>query len=262
MDMQGISRRHFVPANASANVTATKASSSDAAAKPAGAANTAADNADTPATTSHLSPAGRFMAFMQHLETEHPEETKRVLNGIADRLHFDAKIAGPFFGHTLNTIADRFQTAADTGDLSNLVPQRAGFGHHAMRAYQTAAGGGDAAANAGAAVSSNGAAPANAAAPADTTTAPATAADDTATPPVAGPEPGATTAPVATAASDTHATAGVEIDDTTTTDDAAAMAAAANPAVVETTSAAANAGATSSAAQSGSDQDVKAWEVS
>jgi hypothetical protein len=248
MDMQGINRRHSVPANANANVTATKASSADAASKPAAAANTAADNADTPATTSHLSPASRFMAFMQHLETEHPDATKRVLDGIADRLHFDAKFAGPFFGHTLNTIADRFQKAADTGDLSNLVPQNPGFGHHALRAYQTAAGGGETdAAAAGAAVAET--------APADaTTTAPVTTAPADATAPTATTAPADATAPTATTApADTTApTATTTRDDTST-----AMAAAANPAVVGTTGAA----ATSPAAQSGSDRDVKASEI-
>ena len=234
--------------NASANVTAAKAASPDDTSNSAPAASPAPDHADTPATTSHLSPASRFLGFLQHLETEHPEETKRVLNGIADRLHFDAKFAGPIFGNRLNDIADRFQKAADSGDLSSLVPQNQGFGHHAMRAYQTAAGNGDAnaAADAGAAVAGNTTPPVKTSAPA-TATAPA---DTTA--------PTGTTAPAATqattttgATADTTVPATPTTDDTTSSDDAALAAAG-------TTATAANTAPNAPAAVSGSDQDVEA----
>lgn len=144
MSMQGISSRHGVPQNVARS--GATAPTSDAAA-PATPDDTQTQTADTPATTPHLSRAGRFLSFLQHLEDKHPEEAKKILSGIADHLRKDAGHAGPF-SDRLNALADKFDKAADSGDLSGLVPKRPSFGHHALRAYHDAssAANGDAAA--------------------------------------------------------------------------------------------------------------------
>jgi hypothetical protein len=89
--------------------------------------------AQQPATLPRFSPAGRLLNVLQSFEQQHPEETKQALSNIADKLRADSEHAG-VFSDRLNKWADRFQQAAETGDLSNLVPrQQAHFG---LRAYQ------------------------------------------------------------------------------------------------------------------------------
>jgi hypothetical protein len=100
---------------------------------PATDAAAAPSTADAPATTQHLSRGGLFMGLMQTYETQHPEEAKTFLNNVADKLRADAKFAGPFFGFRMNRWADRFEKAADSGDLSNLLPQP--FGHFGTVSY-------------------------------------------------------------------------------------------------------------------------------
>jgi hypothetical protein len=163
MSMQGISSRNGVPQTVAKSAAAAPTSDS---APTATDDDTQTQTVDTPATTPHLSRAGRFLSFLQHIEDKHPEEAKKILGSIADHLRKDADHAGPF-AERLNTLADKFDKAAETGDLSGLVPTRPSFGHHAMRAYHEAssAATGDAAALS-AATSSEPAAAAAPAAPA------------------------------------------------------------------------------------------------
>ncbi len=97
--------------------------------------NAAAEaTARQPATQERFSPAGRLLNVLQSVEQRHPEETKQVLSNIADRLRSDSENGG-MFSERLSKWADRFQQAAESGDMSNLMPryQQAHFG---MRAYQ------------------------------------------------------------------------------------------------------------------------------
>jgi hypothetical protein len=143
--MQGISSRNGVPQTVAKSPAAAPTSDTDPTTSTPDDSQT--QTADTPAATPHLSRAGRFLGFLQHLEDKHPEEAKKVLSGIADHLRKDAERAGPF-ADRLKTLADKFDKAAESGDLSGLVPKRPSFGHHAMRAYHDASGAasGDAAA--------------------------------------------------------------------------------------------------------------------
>lgn len=101
------------------------------------ATSAAADGAAQPAARSHFSRAGRLLNVLQAFEQRHPDETKAILNNIADKLRSDAEQAGPF-GSRLTKWADRFQEAADTGDMSKLMPRLNTAGHFGMRAYQQA----------------------------------------------------------------------------------------------------------------------------
>ena len=89
--------------------------------------------AKQPATMSHFSPAGRLLNMLQSFEQRHPDETKQVLSNIADKLRADSENAGVFSGR-LEKWADRFQKAAETGDMSNLMPRLQS--HFGVRAYQ------------------------------------------------------------------------------------------------------------------------------
>ena len=136
MSLQGISSRHGVP-QAAAKSTVETPTTDTAPAQTAD--NSQGSTAAEDATTPHLSRAGRFLGFLQRLEDRHPEEAKKLLSGIADKLRHDAERAGPF-SDRLNSLADRFDKAAESGELSSLLPSRQHFGHHALRAYHQASG--------------------------------------------------------------------------------------------------------------------------
>lgn len=117
----------------------TKSASKSIAPRPANAAHTnAAEGAlDTPAATSHLSSGGLILGLMQAYETLHPDDAKAFLQSIADKLHADAR-SGDAFASILNAWGDKFQLAADSGDLSKLLPSIAPSAHFGIRAYQAA----------------------------------------------------------------------------------------------------------------------------
>ncbi|MEY4579681.1 MAG: hypothetical protein RL701_4384 [Pseudomonadota bacterium] len=137
MDTTSISARPNSSANAIGNTTPVDPVAST---PPAADTTTTATTADAPATTHHLSRGGFFLNMLQAYEDKHPEEAKAFLSGVADKLRNDAQHAGPF-ANRLNAWADKFQEAADTGDLSKLVPTRQAHGHFGMRAYMQAAHG-------------------------------------------------------------------------------------------------------------------------
>jgi hypothetical protein len=146
MDIRFFSRRHHEPAAQSSNAgvaadanqaaqTAAAAQPTAAASSPAAAAPVAAESGDRPAAVSRFSPAGRLVHVLQSFENRHPEETKQVLSNIADKLRSDAERAGPW-SDRLNKWADRFQAAAESGDMSKLMPRVSS--HFGVRAYQQA----------------------------------------------------------------------------------------------------------------------------
>jgi hypothetical protein len=138
MDIRYLSRRtHEYAAqsgnSAQAQRAAAPAQAETAEASPAAAAES--EGAEQPATTPHFSRAGRMLSVMQSFEQRHPEETKKILSNIAEKLRSDAQSAGPWSGR-LEKWADRFQQAADSGDMSKLFPKSQPSGHFGMRAYQ------------------------------------------------------------------------------------------------------------------------------
>lgn len=150
MDIRFFTRRHQDVAAQSSKPAATEApQTADAnqaaqaaaltaqptAASGSEAAAPATDAAERPAAISRFTPAGRLLNVLQSFEDRHPEETKKILGNIADKLRSDAERAGPF-SDRLNKWADRFQAAADSGDMSQLMPRVSS--HFGMRAYQQA----------------------------------------------------------------------------------------------------------------------------
>jgi hypothetical protein len=147
MDTQGVTSRP-IASSSTVSATSTSASAAPEAAATAATATgatavasgstTPPSTVETPATTHHLSGGGMFLNLLQTYEDKHPDEAKEYLSGVADKLRSDAKHAG-FFSRALDHWADKFQKAADTGDLSNLLPRWQQPGHFGMRAYQQAA---------------------------------------------------------------------------------------------------------------------------
>jgi hypothetical protein len=151
MDIRLFTRRHHENAAQSSKSAATEAApqtadasqtaqAAAAAAQPTAAGSNetgapATDAAERPSTISRFTPAGRLLHVLQSFEARHPEETKEILGNIADKLRSDAERAGPF-SDRLNKWADRFQAAADSGDMSQLMPRVSS--HFGMRAYQQA----------------------------------------------------------------------------------------------------------------------------
>jgi hypothetical protein len=79
--------------------------------------------------TAQITPAGQMLSKLQQLQAKDPAQFKQVLSDIAGKLQALAQQAGQGPGSQwLSSLADRFQTAAKTGDLSALQPH--GHGHH------------------------------------------------------------------------------------------------------------------------------------
>ena len=144
MDIRYLSRRnHALAAHSGTRVQrqTVDASQPTQAAQMAQGSTTAAMQAAAdatarqPATVSGFTPARRLLNVLQSFEQRHPEETQRVLSNIADKLRSDAEHAG-VFSERLTRWADRFQEAADSGDMSKLMPRLSP--HFGVRAYQEA----------------------------------------------------------------------------------------------------------------------------
>ncbi|MET0384370.1 MAG: hypothetical protein ABW321_00350 [Polyangiales bacterium] len=119
MDIQGIASRPS--ATSGGSVTTTTPNLIGAPQNRAFNVDAMSGSVDAPATTQSISGEGLFMRLMQVYETRHPAEARGFLQGIADRLHSDAD-APAGLDPNLQAWGDRFQRAADTGDLSNLLP--------------------------------------------------------------------------------------------------------------------------------------------
>jgi hypothetical protein len=84
-----------------------------------------------------VSKTAEFFQQLRQLETQNPAEFKKELSDIAGKLKTAAQQeSDPSQSSFLNNLADRFQKAADTGDLSALKPPQANQaasghnGHH------------------------------------------------------------------------------------------------------------------------------------
>lgn len=123
-------------ADAAGLAQAAQATQANTSTSAQGVAPAAAEEATRqPAALSRFTPTGRLLHVLQTFESRHPEQTQRVLSNIADKLRTDAEHAG-VFSERLTRWADRFQEAADSGDMSKLMPRLSP--HFGARAYQQA----------------------------------------------------------------------------------------------------------------------------
>ena len=92
------------------------------------------DGAGTGAAAS-VSPFAQIMSQLQQLQQSSPAALKNVLGDIATQLQGAAQQNG---SPGLSDLANRFQQASQTGDLSKLQPHHHGHGHHhgGAAAYQ------------------------------------------------------------------------------------------------------------------------------
>jgi hypothetical protein len=140
MDIRYLSRRnHEIAASSGTRETRQTVDAGQVAqtaqASTSASAAAAEATARQPSSQARFSPAGRLLNVLQSFEQRHPEETQRVLGNIADKLRSDAERAG-VFSERLTRWADRFQEAADSGDMSKLMPRLSS--HFGVRAYQQA----------------------------------------------------------------------------------------------------------------------------
>ena len=78
-----------------------------------------------------VSKTAAFFQQLRQLESQNPAGFKKELSDIAGKLKSAAQQeSDPSQSSFLNNLADRFQKAADTGDLSALKPPQASQGHH------------------------------------------------------------------------------------------------------------------------------------
>ncbi len=78
-----------------------------------------------------ISKTAEFFQQLRQLETQNPAEFKKELSDITGKLKSAAQQeSDPSQSSFLNNLADRFQKAADSGDLSALKPPQASQGHH------------------------------------------------------------------------------------------------------------------------------------
>jgi len=98
-------------------VTAGSSVSEATAAAPVQPAPSATDDALT-----RFSGPAQFLGKLQDMMKTNPAQAKQALGQIAGKLRAQAQQAGGTESARLTDLADRFQKAADTGDLSGLKP--------------------------------------------------------------------------------------------------------------------------------------------
>jgi hypothetical protein len=120
------------------SVTPVTAGSSVSEAAPAAPVQPAASATDDP--QARFSGPAQFLGRLQELMKSDPAQAKQVLGNIAGKLRDQAKQAGAD-GGKLTGLADRFQRAADTGDLSAIRPTggpHVSHSHHAQMMHHKA----------------------------------------------------------------------------------------------------------------------------
>ena len=82
------------------------------------------------ASSSQVSGPGRWMSELQNLEKSDPDKFKQVTSEIAEKLRREASGATGTQATFLNKLADRFDQASQSGDMSSLQPPSGVSGHH------------------------------------------------------------------------------------------------------------------------------------
>jgi len=82
------------------------------------------------ASSSQVSGPAKWMSELQDLQKTDPDKFKQVTSEIADRLRQDASSATGQQATFLNKLADKFQQASQSGDMSSLQPPAGASGHH------------------------------------------------------------------------------------------------------------------------------------
>jgi acid phosphatase family membrane protein YuiD len=105
---------------------------------------TATSSGGVPTDSSAISSFANLMSELQQLQQNDPTKFKAVMADIASTLKTDAQNATGSQASFLNKLADKFDQAAQTGQMPNLQPQGAqGAGghhhHHHVQSYQSQA---------------------------------------------------------------------------------------------------------------------------
>ncbi|MCX7048413.1 MAG: hypothetical protein NTX50_23375 [Candidatus Sumerlaeota bacterium] len=80
---------------------------------------------DTGSSTTKISKTADLLSRLQKLKDENPEEFKKLMTGIADKLNAAAKAQGDTQeGKLLSGLAQKFQDVANGADLSELAPTK------------------------------------------------------------------------------------------------------------------------------------------
>ena len=96
-----------------------------------GNASSTATSDVTTADQTDLSQVAKLFRELHELQQQNPDAFKQVMTDAATKLRDAArKSSDPNQAKFLNNLADNFQKAADTGDLSTLRPQGAHRHHH------------------------------------------------------------------------------------------------------------------------------------
>ena len=108
----------------------------------------ASASASSSGASAQLSGFGQLMSQLQSLEQSNPSQAQQVLSTIADKLNSEAQSAGGTQGQHLSALAQKFEQASQTGDLSGLKPPTAptaaqsgvsghhhGGHHHSSQSY-------------------------------------------------------------------------------------------------------------------------------
>jgi len=88
--------------------------------------------------TASVSPFAQVLSQLQLLQQTDPAKLKTVLGDVATQLQAAAQQDGGAAGQALSTLANKFQQASQTGDLSGLQPHHHHHGSHhgGAAAYQ------------------------------------------------------------------------------------------------------------------------------
>ena len=99
-------------------------------------------SAAQPAATADISPAGSFFGNLEKLKEQDPAKLKQVLSDISTQLQTAAQSASGSQQQFLTQLADKFQSASQSGDISALQAHKdhGHGGHHHHHAETEGAG--------------------------------------------------------------------------------------------------------------------------
>jgi hypothetical protein len=137
MDIHSTSRRPNAADSASLTADAKSPSVAPGVQPGPNAPPSECSSVAAPAAIQELSKGALFLGLLTVLENKHPDEAVQLLLRIAAELYAEAQQAGST-AQGLNALAHRFRLAAQTGDLSGLLPSERPAAHFGVRAYQAA----------------------------------------------------------------------------------------------------------------------------
>lgn len=103
------------------------------------ASTSSTSGTDSSSDSSSMSQMAQLVSQLQQLQTSNPTKFKQIMSEAAQTLDQEAQSTGGMGGQMLSNLAQSFQNAATTGDLSSLLPSGGGSAGQVQNGYNSSA---------------------------------------------------------------------------------------------------------------------------